>query len=265
MLFDQGIGDLFVIRVAGNVADVDEIGTLEYGVEHLHTPLVVVMGHSKCGAVTAVVQHAHVSKNIERLVDNIVPAVESVKVSLPGAKGDTLVNAAIDANVLQSIADLLVRSPDARELVAAGKAKVVGAVYDIHTGSVRWLGEHPHQSQLLQATPGIAESPAHAPATHAPTAHEPANPHAAHGKEAAHPADHSDKHTTSTHGGAEPQAAAEHRPLAPHQSGTLKGMLLPAAFLGGAGLVSGAIFKFCLPRPAPAAAVEDAAAPQEHA
>jgi carbonic anhydrase len=243
ILFDQGIGDLFVIRVAGNVSDTDEVASLEYGIEHLHTPLVVVMGHTKCGAVTAVVQEAHVSKNIEKLVDNIVPAVATARQMLPGAKGETLINASIDTNVMQSIQDLFARSEDARTLVAAGKVKVVGAVYDIHTGSIRWLGEHPRQAQLLKASADSLAAPGHDHETKA----EP--------KPEAHSSTHAEQEHSSAAG--EPAAAAEAsaapRPLAPHQSGTLKGMLLPAAFLGGAGLASGAIFKFLFSSPAPAA------------
>jgi len=71
ILFDTGIGDLFVIRIAGNVADVDEVGTIEYGVDHLGTPVLVVLGHTRCGAVTAVAQGAKLHGSIPQLVDNI--------------------------------------------------------------------------------------------------------------------------------------------------------------------------------------------------
>ena len=78
MIFDVGIGDLFVVRVAGNVSDVDEIGTLEYGVLHLHINTIVILGHTRCGAVDAVVKQKPVTPNIEKLVDNIVPAVKKI-------------------------------------------------------------------------------------------------------------------------------------------------------------------------------------------
>lgn len=74
-IFDQGIGDLFVIRVAGNVADTDEIGSAEYGVDHLGTPVLMVLGHSKCGAVTAVATGTEVHGSIPALVENIKPAL----------------------------------------------------------------------------------------------------------------------------------------------------------------------------------------------
>ena len=152
-IFDVGIGDVFVIRVAGNVADTDEIGTTEYGTAHLGSPLVVVLGHTKCGAITAVATGAQVHGSLPGLVDNIIPAVESAKKKHPGVTGKDLVPFAIDENVFQSIRDLLTRSDEVRDLVKEGKLEIVGAVYDIDTGKVRWLGAHPEQAALLAATP----------------------------------------------------------------------------------------------------------------
>jgi carbonic anhydrase len=144
LIFDAGIGDLFIVRVAGNVANTNEIGTIEYGVEHLHAPLVVVLGHTKCGAVTAVVDHAHVSENIGKLVAPIVPAVEAARKQNPGVQGAPLVAAAIQQNVHQSITDLLGRSQIVRDAVAAGSVKVIGGVYDLQTGDIEWLGNDAH-------------------------------------------------------------------------------------------------------------------------
>ncbi|MBK9129113.1 MAG: carbonic anhydrase [Phycisphaerales bacterium] len=163
-IFDQGIGDVFVIRVAGNVADTDEIGTIEYGVGHLHTPLVVVLGHSSCGAVTAVAEGAEVHGHIAELVDNIKPAVERARQEKPTAKGPELVAAAIEANVWQSVEDLLHRSDEVREKVAEKQVRVIGAIYDLESGVVAWLGEHPRQTALL----GSKDTDAHADADHAP-------------------------------------------------------------------------------------------------
>lgn len=147
LVFDRGIGDLFVIRVAGNVSDTDEIGTVEYGAGHLGTPLIVVLGHKKCGAVTAVVKGDKVGGSIPQLVDNIIPAAKRAKDKR--LEGDDLINRAITENVLQSMADMLARSEEIRHLVASGKVKVVGAVYDIADGKVEWIGEHPEQAKLL--------------------------------------------------------------------------------------------------------------------
>lgn len=151
VVFDQGIGDLFVIRVAGNVCDVDEIGSIEYGVDHLATPLLVVLGHENCGAVTAVATGAEVHGSIPALIDNIRPAVERAE-ALTGAEGSEVVSAAVVENVWQSISDLISNSPPVRQRLNAGQLKIVGAVYSLESGEVRWLGEHPRQASLL-ATP----------------------------------------------------------------------------------------------------------------
>jgi carbonic anhydrase len=147
ILFDQGIGDLFVVRVAGNVADVDELGTMEYGADHLGAPLIVVLGHAKCGAVTAVVKGEHVSGNIPALVDNIIPAATKSKAK--NLTGDALIADAVKANVMQSIEDTFINSDVLRERVAGGKLKILGAVYDLEKGTVEWMGEHPDQGKLV--------------------------------------------------------------------------------------------------------------------
>ena len=110
-VFDQGIGDLFVIRVAGNVSDVDEVGSIEYGVDHLGTPVMVVLGHTNCGAVTAVVTNAELHGSIPPLVDNIKPAVEQARKNHPHLQGKALVPEAVKANVWQSIDDLFKTRP----------------------------------------------------------------------------------------------------------------------------------------------------------
>ena len=166
-LFDRGIGDLFVVRVAGNVADTDEIGSAEYGTGHLHTPLMIILGHTKCGAVSAVASGAVVHGSIPSLVDNIIPAVERARQANPGVSDKDLVPFAVRENVLESIASTLTHSEEIRDLVTEGKLRVVGAVYDIDTGVVDWLGEHPAQSALL--TPA-ATSVAHASGDHAAAA-----------------------------------------------------------------------------------------------
>jgi carbonic anhydrase len=167
LIFDAGIGDLFVVRVAGNVADTDEIGTLEYGAGHLGTPLIVVLGHTKCGAVTAVVNNASVHGSIPKLVDNIAPAVAEARAKFGGVTEARFVQYAIRANVFQSVKDVLSRSEEIRGLVSEGKVQIVGAVYDIHNGTIEWLGEHPQQTALLgaPAQPVDHEADAHAQVT----------------------------------------------------------------------------------------------------
>jgi len=149
ILFDQGVGDLFVIKVAGNVADIDEIGSAEYGVDHLGTPVLMVLGHTYCGAVTAVTTGAEVHGAIPQLVDNIIPALEKAKHEHPQAEGADLIAKVTDANLWQAVEDLLTKSHAISARAAAGKVAVVGAMYDILSGKVTILGTHPRQAELL--------------------------------------------------------------------------------------------------------------------
>lgn len=149
LLFDQGIGDLFVIRVAGNVCDTDEIGSIEYGVDHLGTPVMLVLGHTGCGAVQAVSTRAEVHGSIPALVDNIVPALARAHAANPGKNGNEIAPLVVRENVWQSIEDLLENSHAVRERAANGQVKIVGAVYDLGTGSIEWMGEHPGLRTLL--------------------------------------------------------------------------------------------------------------------
>ncbi|HPF69213.1 MAG TPA: carbonic anhydrase [Candidatus Krumholzibacteria bacterium] len=155
MIFDAGIMDIFVVRVAGNVCDTDEIGTIEYGLAHVNTPVLVVLGHTQCGAVTAVTHAARgqgheLELNIPPLVDNIGPAVQRALAAHPEAQGDAVIPYAIEENVWQAVADLFRRSPVTRQLVHAGKVRVVGAVYDVGTGAVTWLPGEKVEALLRQ-------------------------------------------------------------------------------------------------------------------
>lgn len=134
IIFDQGLGDLFIIRVAGNVASDIEIASLEYGAEHLHIPLLVVLGHESCGAVTAAVQGGPPEGHLGALIDLINPAVQKTR----GMQGDPVANA-VRVNVEMVVKQLRSSTPILSELVAHGKLKIVGAVYSIETGSVTWL------------------------------------------------------------------------------------------------------------------------------
>jgi carbonic anhydrase len=145
-LFDTGIMDTFIIRVAGNVVDTDEAGSIEYGLAHVNTPLFVVLGHTQCGAVKAVTAavkgHGHeLEINIPPLVDNIAPAVERAIAENPKAEEKDIVPAAIVENVWQSVHDLFMRSAKVRAMAKDGKVKVVGALYNVGTGKVEWLPE----------------------------------------------------------------------------------------------------------------------------
>jgi carbonic anhydrase len=157
IIFDQGIGDIFVIRVAGNVAATDEIGSIEYAVDHLGVPLVVVMGHTQCGAVTAVVDDTKLPPNIANLVEPIKPAVDKAREANPEAAKEVLLKAAITGNVWQAMEDMLRLSPLIREKVRDGQAQVVGALYDLDSGQVQWLGLHPDQEKLVGGKKGVGD------------------------------------------------------------------------------------------------------------
>jgi carbonic anhydrase len=163
VLFDSGIGDIFVIRVAGNVAAVDETGSIEYAVEHLGTPVVVVLGHTQCGAVTAAVQNAELHGNVRLLVNNIKPAVAKAHKLHPELTGDALLNEAIRANVWQSIEDLFKSSPVIAEKIKAGQLQVVGVLYTLDSGVINWMGPHPMQDQLLSKYGSKPSHRKHAP------------------------------------------------------------------------------------------------------
>ncbi|MGV8073295.1 MAG: carbonic anhydrase [Syntrophobacteraceae bacterium] len=149
IIFDSGIGDIFVIRVAGNVADVGETASIEYGVDHLATPILVILGHSCCGAVTAVVQKAELHGSIPRLAALIEPAVAKARAMRPEPAGDALILEATKINMWMVIEDLFRKSEAVRKRVKAGGLKVVGAFYDIESGKVDWMGSHPEQEKLI--------------------------------------------------------------------------------------------------------------------
>ena len=154
IIFDQGIGDIFVVRVAGNVAATDEIGSIEYAVDVRATPLVVVLGHTHCGAIDAVLDDAKLPPNIANLLEPIKPAVDKAREANPEAAKDVLLKAAITANVWQAMEDMLRLSPIIREKVRDGQVQVVGALYDLDSGQVQWLGPHPDQEKLVGGKKG---------------------------------------------------------------------------------------------------------------
>jgi carbonic anhydrase len=133
LIFDQGLGEIFVIRVAGNVMDPVVLGSVEYGVEHLHTPLLVILGHQSCGAVTAATEGG-AEGNIESIMTEIEPAVEVARET--ELTGSELVEVAIDENVDLVIKNVLDRSPITKELVEEGELVILGAKYSLETGEV---------------------------------------------------------------------------------------------------------------------------------
>lgn len=135
-LFDQGPGDLFVVRVAGNILQDEGLASLEYAAQFLGSPLVFVLGHSSCGAVDAAIKsvqdNASLPGHLPGLIDQVKPAVLAAKVTQPA----DLLKAAITENVRRTVRAVSTAQPLLSEMVSAGKVKVAGGVYDIATGGV---------------------------------------------------------------------------------------------------------------------------------
>ncbi len=131
IVFDQGLGDLFVVRVAGNILDDHALGSIEYAAEHLHAGLIIVLGHDKCGAVAAAVDGGDAPGHIQSIVDAIKPAVEEAR----SEQGNLLDNS-IDANVRRVVYAIRHSDPILKPEVEAGKLQVVGARYKLDSGEV---------------------------------------------------------------------------------------------------------------------------------
>ena len=146
LIFDQGIGDLFVIRVAGNIVAPSQIGSIEFAASEFGTRLVVVLGHSNCGAVAATLKElsmleTHRSPNLRSIVDRVRPAVEPVLAANAGAGEDELTEAAVRANIQASVERLAHGSLILEQMISAGDLVVVGAEYSLETGIVEFFDE----------------------------------------------------------------------------------------------------------------------------
>ena len=140
IIFDKGLGEIFVVRVAGNIADPVILGSIEYGAEHLGSPLIMVLGHERCGAVTAAVESKGKPEgNLGSIINNLAPAVKQAKKNSAGKPKPALVETAIDDNVAMVAAALTSKSKVLKHLVAEGKVKIVGAKYDLDDGKVSLL------------------------------------------------------------------------------------------------------------------------------
>ena len=143
LVFDQGLGDLFVIRVAGNIVAPSQIGSVEFACEQFGAQLVVVLGHSHCGAIEATVDALmgdpdQMSPNVAAIVDRVTPAVHPVVVGHESDDRADLLHKAMKANVEQSVRLLQMRSRIIRGLIRRNQLKVVGAEYLLETGKVEF-------------------------------------------------------------------------------------------------------------------------------
>ena len=135
-IFDVGLGELFVIRVAGNVLSPEIAGSIQYAVAHLRTPLLMVLGHEGCGAIQAALetkyQGVRQHSRIQLLVDSILPALVGLGPQLPP------LTLAVESNVRWTMRTILA-TPEGQMRLAEGRVKIVGAIYEIETGRVRFL------------------------------------------------------------------------------------------------------------------------------
>ncbi len=144
LIFDQGLGDLFVVRIAGNIATPTEIGSVEYAAEVLGTRLVLVLGHTGCGAVQSTLQAIEQgspipSPNLSVIVNTIRPAIESLTHTPRIEDRQSLMKDAVRANVRATVASLETNSALLSELVQGDGLRIVGAEYSLETGAVEFL------------------------------------------------------------------------------------------------------------------------------
>lgn len=196
LVFDRGLGDFFVVRVAGHVAAEPALASVQFGVAELNTPLLIVLGHSRCSAVSAATGGQNASGNLGSLAQHLEPAVAAARLNpVP-----SLLAAAVRANVALTASRIIQSCPDVREAAAAGRLTVLGAIYDLDTGVVEWINPlaESQPAPVSSVHPAPAVSPAPAPVSHAnptprPAAHDeeasaafPAHKEAAHAPEPAH-------------------------------------------------------------------------------
>jgi carbonic anhydrase len=134
LVFDKTLGDLFVVRTAGNITDAIALGSIEYAAEHLHCKALVVLGHEKCGAVAAAVAGEKMATpNLDAIVNKIAPVIEPFRGC---AQGEQLLGLAVEANVKQSAREVVENSPILQNLISEAKLKLITAVYRVKTGEV---------------------------------------------------------------------------------------------------------------------------------
>ncbi len=156
IVFDQGLGDLFVIRVAGNIVAASQIGSVEFAAERFGTPLVVVLGHSRCGAVLATLEELmrpreKQSRNLRSIVDRIRPSVEALLATQFRHDSEALVRHAVRSNVRVSVSHLRHGSEVLEQLIQEQGLLVVGAEYSLETGVVDFFEGVPEEFRILNS------------------------------------------------------------------------------------------------------------------
>ncbi len=150
-IFDLGLGDLYVVRLAGGVIQSGvSADSVSYAVENLGPRLVVVLGDASSGVVRDALKGGAAANSAKaRLAGDIKPAVDQARDRVAGLSGSELDAAAVERNVLLQMQRVLELAPAVADGVRAGRVKVIGGIYDLGTGRVRWLGEHPDQAAIL--------------------------------------------------------------------------------------------------------------------
>ena len=148
IVFDQNLGDLFVVRVAGNIAKPTQIGSIEYAVHHLGTRLIIVLGHSSCGAVAATVEAVQSSSQapspgLDSLISTITPAVKTVMSNNANIDTESLIAKAVRENVSNSVKALQSNSEILKNVIQNDELLIVGAEYDLATGAVNFFDGMP--------------------------------------------------------------------------------------------------------------------------
>ena len=141
-IFDKGIGDLFVGRVAGNIIDEDVLGSMEYGCRIAGAKLIVVLGHESCGAIKAAIEKEELG-NVTALLKRLKPAIKAAE-SVPGThntENPEYVKTVVQENIRNSIEDIMLKSPVLKDMVVKGEIKIIGAYYSLHTGEVTFLNQ----------------------------------------------------------------------------------------------------------------------------
>jgi carbonic anhydrase len=151
IVFDQGLGDLFVIRVAGNIVAPSQIGSIEFAAEQFGAKLVVVLGHSNCGAISATIEQLRRtaesrSPNLRAIVDRVRPSIDELMSREPKLAGDDLARKAVLANICASVEQLRHGSQILEALVADGDLLIVGAEYSLETGLVHFFDDMPKET-----------------------------------------------------------------------------------------------------------------------
>jgi len=139
IIFNQGLGDLFVVRVAGNIVNAENLASIEYAVEHLKAPLIVVLGHTHCSVIKAAVSGKPLEGHLPHLVAHIEPVIRQLHHTHPHLKGDALIERVTQENVRHTIRVILERSEIVRKQYEMGKVQFAGGVYHLREGKVEWL------------------------------------------------------------------------------------------------------------------------------